>query len=280
MQEYRLIIDAVDERGLILKVTEVLFKHNINIDRNSEYVDADSGKFFMRSVISGDLDSDVSDVVVDQLKAILPKNSHIKITENKKKDMVILATKESHCLGDIIIKHQSDELDANIVAVISNYSDLCELVEKFYIPYHHISHEGLNRCEHEAKIIKVIKSYNPELIILAKYMRILTQDIVQEFKLQVINIHHSFLPAFIGANPYKQAHQRGVKIIGATAHYVTDDLDEGPIIAQDVVGVDHNYTWKDMRKSGRDMEKIVLSRAIELALEDRIFVHGNKTVIL
>ena len=111
-------------------------------------------------------------------------------------------------------------------------------------------------------------------------MRILTQDIVQEFKLQVINIHHSFLPAFIGANPYKQAHQRGVKIIGATAHYVTDDLDEGPIIAQDVVGVDHNYTWKDMRKSGRDMEKIVLSRAIELALEDRIFVHGNKTVIL
>lgn len=277
MREYRLLIDAVDQRGLILKVAEVLFKHNINIDRNSEYVDEDSGKFFMRSVISGDLDTNKT---VEELKVILPRNSHVKITENKKKDMVILATKESHCLGDILIKYQSDELDANILAVISNYENLSKLVRKFDIPYHHISHEGLNRIEHELRITKVIKSYSPELIILAKYMRILTQSFVQEFKQQVINIHHSFLPAFIGANPYKQAHERGVKIIGATAHYVTDDLDEGPIIAQDVVGVDHNYSWRDMQKSGRDMEKVVLSRAIALALEDKIFVHGNKTVIL
>ena len=154
------------------------------------------------------------------------------------------------------------------------------MVEKFNIPFTCISADGLNREEHEDNMIAKINEYEPELIVLAKYMRILTPKFVEVFPKKVLNIHHSFLPAFIGANPYKQAHERGVKIIGATAHYVTNDLDEGPIIFQDVVRVDHSYSWEDMRNAGRNVEKIVLSNAFELLLNDRVFVHGNKTVIL
>lgn len=154
------------------------------------------------------------------------------------------------------------------------------MVEKFDIPFHCISAENLSREEHEDLVIEQINQYNPELIVLAKYMRILTSKFVEAFPKKVLNIHHSFLPAFIGANPYKQAHHRGVKIIGATAHYVTDDLDEGPIVAQDVVRVDHTYSWQDMRRAGRNVEKVVLSNALQLLLEDKVFVYGNKTVIL
>jgi formyltetrahydrofolate deformylase len=138
----------------------------------------------------------------------------------------------------------------------------------------------MDRETHEDKMIETIDRYEPELIVLAKYMRILNPKFVNHYKFRILNIHHSFLPAFIGANPYKQAWERGVKIIGATAHYVTDDLDEGPIISQDVVHVDHNYSWQDMRNSGRNVEKVVLSNALHLLLEDRVFIYGNKTVIL
>ena len=193
---------------------------------------------------------------------------------------VILATKESHVLGDLLIRYIDGELNANIKAVIANHEDLRSLVENFDIPFTCISAEGLSREDHEEKVIEKINEYEPELIVLAKYMRILTPNFVVTFPKKVLNIHHSFLPAFIGANPYKQAHQRGVKIIGATAHYVTNDLDEGPIISQDVVRVDHSYSWQDMRKAGRNVEKIVLSNAFQLLLDDKVFVHGNKTVIL
>ena len=138
----------------------------------------------------------------------------------------------------------------------------------------------MSREEHEELVIEKIREYDPELIVLAKYMRILTPKFIQAFPKKVLNIHHSFLPAFIGANPYKQAHHRGVKIIGATAHYVTDDLDEGPIISQDVLRVDHTYSWQDMRRAGRNVEKVVLSNALQFLLEDRVFVFENKTVIL
>jgi len=185
-----------------------------------------------------------------------------------------------HCLGDLLIKHEAGELDANITAVVSNRESLRNLVEKFNIPFEFISHENLSREEHEVFIIDAIKKYNYELIVLAKYMRILTPNFVQTFPGQVLNIHHSFLPAFIGANPYKQAHSRGVKIIGATSHWVTDDLDEGPIIAQDITIVDHSYSWEDMRDAGRNVEKVVLSKALDLVLKDKVFIYGNKTVIL
>lgn len=183
-------------------------------------------------------------------------------------------------MGDILIRYEDGELDAEIVAVVSNYDLLEPLVEKFGIPFHTVSHVDLSREAHEAKVLEKLAELGEfDYIVLAKYMRILTPTFVEAYEDKIINIHHSFLPAFIGANPYKQAYERGVKIIGATAHFVNNDLDEGPIIAQDVIHVDHAYDWKQLQSLGRDVEKIVLSRALKLALEDRIFVYGNKTVI-
>lgn len=277
MKEYILLIDTTDAKGLVYNVSKILFANNLNIEQNSEYVDEETKKFFMRSVISGNVNKDL---LLKELKEVLPKDSTIKLNLNQKKDIVLLATKESHVLGDLLIRYFDDELNANIKAVIANHDYLKDLVEKFGIPFHCISADNLSREEHEDLMIAKINEYDPELIVLAKYMRILTSKFVNAFPKKVLNIHHSFLPAFIGANPYKQAHHRGVKIIGATAHYVTDDLDEGPIVAQDVVRVDHTYSWQDMRRAGRNVEKVVLSNALQLLLEDKVFVYGNKTVIL
>ena len=277
MSQYRVLIDANDEKGLVHKVSSIFFGYDLNILSNSEFVDKESNKFFMRSVVDGDVNK--NELKEAMVKA-LPANSSIKIIEPKKKNIIIMATKELHALGDILIRHESGELEANILAVVSNYDALESLVSKFEIPYITISHEGIERAEHETKIIECLNSYEDvDYIVLAKYMRILTPRFVEAFEDKIINIHHSFLPAFIGANPYKQAYDRGVKIIGATAHFVNNNLDEGPIIAQDVIHVDHAYSWKDMQRSGRDVEKVVLSRALKLALEDRIFVYANRTVI-
>ena len=277
MNHYRVLIDANDEKGLVHKVSSIFFNYDLNILSNSEFVDKERNKFFMRSVVEGAVNKKD---LTDAINAVLPKNSSVKVIEPKKKNIIIMATKELHALGDILIRHESGELEANILAVVSNYDKLESLVSKFDIPYVTVSHVDLEREVHEEKIIECINSYEDvDYIVLAKYMRILTPAFVEEFQDKIINIHHSFLPAFIGANPYKQAYDRGVKIIGATAHFVNNNLDEGPIIAQEVIHVNHAYGWKDMQRSGRDVEKVVLSRALKLALEDRIFVYENKTVI-
>jgi formyltetrahydrofolate deformylase len=277
MAQYRVLIDANDEKGLVHKISSVFYNYDLNILSNSEFVDKESNKFFMRSVVDGDVNKKQ---LTDDIIALLPENSSIKVIEPKKKNIIIMATKEMHALGDILIRHEAGELEANILAVISNYDDLESLVSKFGISYITISHEGLERSEHETKIIETINEFdNVDYIVLAKYMRILTPRFVAAFEDKIINIHHSFLPAFIGANPYKQAYDRGVKIIGATAHFVNNNLDEGPIIAQEVIHVNHAYGWRDMQRSGKDVEKVVLSRALKLALEDRIFVYANRTVI-
>jgi formyltetrahydrofolate deformylase len=275
--KYRVLIDANDEKGLVYKVSSVFVNHGLNMVSNSEFVDNESNKFFMRSVVDGDVNKEQ---LAQEVLSVLPKNSSVKILEPKKKNIIIMATKELHALGDILIRHEAGELEANILAVVSNYDSLEPFVSKFDIPYITISHEGLERAEHETRVIEAINSFEDvDYIVLAKYMRILTPRFVEEYNDKIINIHHSFLPAFIGANPYKQAYDRGVKIIGATAHFVNNNLDEGPIIAQDVIHVDHAYSWRDMQRSGRDVEKVVLSRALKLALEDRIFVYANRTVI-
>jgi len=277
LSQYRVLIDADDEKGLVHKVSSIFYNFDLNILSNSEFVDNESNKFFMRSVVEGDV---VKESLSEAIQKVLPKNSTVRVIEPQKKNIVIMATKELHALGDILIRHEAGELEANILAVVSNYDTLKSLVEKFNIPFIAIPHDGLDRDEHEAKIIECIKNYDDvDYIVLAKYMRILTPRFVKAFEDKIINIHHSFLPAFIGANPYKQAYDRGVKIIGATAHFVNNDLDEGPIIAQEVIHVDHAYSWKDMQRSGKDVEKVVLSRALKLALEDRIFVYANRTVI-
>ena len=277
MEQYILKIATNDAKGLIYNISKVLFANNLNIDTNAEYVDPQTKNFFMRSLISGNVSSNI---LLKELKKVLPQGSQITLNKRTKKDVVLLATKEAHVLGDLLIKYISNELNANIKAVIANHEDLRNLVEKFDIPFFCISADNLSKEQHEELLKAKIDEFNPELIVLAKYMRILTPNFVEKYKGKVLNIHHSFLPAFIGANPYKQAFDRGVKIIGATAHFVTNDLDEGPIIYQDVVRVDHTYSWEDMRNAGRDVEKVVLSNAFELLLEDRVFVFKNKTVIL
>ena len=277
MEEFRLLIDTVDQKGLVYKISKILFEANLNIKENAEFVEKENNKFFMRSVIEGEFNKEK---LINDLKQILPSQTSIKLTSNQKKDIVILVTKENHCLGDLLIRYESGELNANIKCVIANHNNLKNLVKKFGIEYVYISHENISRSEHEKLITQQINKYNPDIIVLAKYMRILTPDFVAKYPLKMLNIHHSFLPAFIGANPYKQAYQRGVKIIGATAHFVTNDLDEGPIIEQDIVRVDHTYSWQDMQKAGRNIEKIVLAKALNLILEDKVFVYNNKTIIL
>jgi len=271
-----LLIDCQDEKGLVHKISGLLFGHGFNMVGNSEFVDRDAQHFFMRTEVIGTYSIEE---VVKELHTKLPAKSTIKVAEEAKKDIVVLATKEYHCLGDLLVRNQFGDLNANIKAVISNHNSLKDFTEKFGIPYHYLSHENLSREEHEQQVLEVVQCYRPEYLVLAKYMRILSPAFVTNFEQQIINIHHSFLPAFIGANPYRQAFERGVKIIGATAHFVSNDLDEGPIIMQDVSRVDHSHSVKDMARAGRDVEKIVLAKALKLVLEDRVFVHGNKTVI-
>jgi len=272
----RVLIDCEDAKGLVYKLAKVFYDRDLNIDNNREFVDKEYGRFFMRTVVTGLFDIQELE---DELKNVAPADAHIRVIEPKDKKIVILATKESHALGDILIRHADGDLGANIECVIANHDTLKTLVERFDIPFFHVPAEDLSREAHEEKVMQCINNHTFDNIVLAKYMRILTSNFVKAYPQQIINIHHSFLPAFIGANPYKQAFERGVKIIGATAHYVTDDLDEGPIIAQDVIPVNHRLTWRDMQKAGRDGEKIVLSRALALVLNDRVFVNGNKTVI-
>jgi len=275
-QRARVLIDCEDAKGLVYKISKVFYERDLNIDSNREFVDKEQGKFFMRTVVTGSFD------VVElekALKEVTPINACLKVIVPKRKKIVILATKESHALGDILIRHEAGELNADIEAVIANHDVLERLVRRFDIPFFHVSAKDMRRDEHEEQVMKLIDEQEFDYIVLAKYMRILTSHFVSSYPKKIINIHHSFLPAFIGANPYKQAFERGVKIIGATAHFVTDDLDEGPIIAQDVIPVSHRFEWKDMQSAGRDVEKIVLSRALNFVLNDRIFVHGNKTIV-
>lgn len=278
MKKYVLKIYSEDEKGLIYRISDVIFKFGLNIAKNHEFVDHEVNKFFYRAEIHTDEDIDKC-ALTGLLSAMLGSKAHIELIEAKKKNIVIMATKETHCLGDLLIKNYSKEINANILSVIANYDDLRDLVEKFGIKFHCVEAGDLERLEHEKKVLEVLKEYDIDYIVLAKYMRILSPAFVNEYKKKIINIHHSFLPAFIGANPYKQAFDRGVKIVGATAHFVNNDLDEGPIITQDIIRVNHEMNWKEMKVAGRNVEKNVLASALELVFDDRVFVYNNKTVI-
>ncbi len=274
--QYILKIDCPDQKGLVHEISGILFKFGLNIIENEEFVDHINGHFFMRSELIGELNRAE---VFNKLNEFLPENAQIQLHEKKKKNIIVLVTKEYHCIGDLLVRHQFGELKANIQAIISNHDYLKEFCEKFGLPFYHVSAEGMERKQHESKILGIINQYNPEYLVLAKYMRILTSDFTNNFDNKIINIHHSFLPAFIGAKPYAQAYSRGVKLIGATAHFVNDNLDEGPIITQEVIHTNHKNDAKMMSKSGRDVEKIVLSNALKLVFDDRVFVHNNKTIV-
>lgn len=275
-EKFTLKITCQDEKGLVYKISKILLENNLNITRNDEFVDKEKNLFFMRTEFSGICNLDqISQSVTD----ILPQNATVKVFADKIKDVVILVTKEHHCLSDLLIRNQFQELNFNILAVIGNYDNLKELTEKFEIPFYYITSENISRENHEAQIAEVLKNYRFDFLVLAKFMRILSPQFVKKFKNQIINIHHSFLPAFIGANPYRQAFERGVKMIGATSHFVTDDLDEGPIIFQDIAKVNHSKAAKDLARLGRDVEKKVLYEALKLVFDDKVFIDENKTVV-
>ncbi|RNI23747.1 formyltetrahydrofolate deformylase [Rufibacter latericius] len=269
-------MDCPDRKGLIYTITQIVFQNNLNITSNDEFVDRQQNHFFMRAELAGEVHPQK---LVQQLKAELPPEAHIRLVPARKKNIVLLVTKEHHCLGDLLLRHEYGDLNANIVAVIGNYAELESLVSRFGIPFHHVSHDQRTREEHDQAIQQILERYAPEYVVLAKYMRVLSPAFVAQYPNRIINIHHSFLPAFIGANPYRQAYERGVKIIGATAHFVNSDLDEGPIIAQNVIQVNHSQDARDMAQSGRDVEKIVLAQALKLVFAEKVFVSNNKTII-
>jgi len=271
-----LLIQCPDERGLIYKITGVLYAHGLNIERNDEFVERDGNVFFMRTELAGAV---ATETLLAELRAALPATADIRLTDNRKKNIVLLVTKEHHCLSELLVRHAFGELNANILGVISNHEVLGALTRKFDLPFHYLPHEGRSREAHEAEVLAQLASYAPDYVVLAKYMRILSPEFVAPYANRLINIHHSFLPAFVGASPYAQAYARGVKIIGATAHFVNEQLDQGPIIAQSVIPIDHTQSACEMAQAGRDVEKIVLARALKLVLDEQVFVHRNKTII-
>lgn len=273
-----LLIQCPDERGLIYQITGVLYQHGLNILRNSEFVERDCNVFFMRTEF--ELTPEVTAAaLLHELRAKLSAAADIRLTDNRKKNIVLLVTKEHHCLSELLVRHAFGELNANILGVISNHEVLGELTRKFDLPFHYLPHEGRSRAAHENEVLALLTDYAPDYVVLAKYMRILSPEFVAPYANRLINIHHSFLPAFVGASPYAQAYARGVKIIGATAHFVNEQLDQGPIIAQSVIPIDHTQSARELAQAGRDVEKIVLARALKLVLEEQVFVHRNKTII-
>ncbi|MDR2152169.1 MAG: formyltetrahydrofolate deformylase [Helicobacteraceae bacterium] len=272
---YRLLIETEDKKGLIHQITGAILKRDLNIEQNNEFVEKRHNRFFMRADLSGEPNGSL----LEDLTNLLSADRIIRLVPKQKKRVIIMVTKEHHCLGDLLLRYKYGELDIDILAVISNYDHLRSLTESFNVPYHFIGCENADRAAHENKVLEIINSYECEYIVLAKYMRILTPDFVERYKDKIINIHHSFLPAFIGANPYRQAYDRGVKIIGATAHFVNNNLDEGPIIAQSVLSVNHTHDAEDMARAGKDVEKQTLARALRLVCDDRVFIYKNKTII-
>lgn len=265
-----------DEPGLVAKASGILFRHGCNLIENDEYVDRESATFFMRTAFNGDYPEQK---LRQELIDAMPKDARVECFRQRRKRIVVLATREPHCLGDLLIRASFDDLYADVPAVISNRELLGGLTRSLGYRFHCISHADIPREEHERLMLEQIAAYEPEYIVMAKYMRILSDDFIRRYENRIINIHHSFLPAFVGANPYRQARRRGVKVIGATAHFASSELDEGPIIAQETSSTTHAQSVKSMIRDGRDVEKSVLSRALRLVFEDRVFVHGRRTVV-
>jgi formyltetrahydrofolate deformylase len=260
-----ILIQCKDRVGLVAAITGVLAARNLNIVSMREHVDVQANVFFARIVSAQETAVDELQV---QLKAVLPVDANISINPEPEKKIVLLVTKEYHCLSDILVRNHFKTLGASVQAVIGNHAVLQDICERFDIPFHFITHENKSKETFEQELMQQINAYAFDYIILAKFMRILSPSFVQQFALKII-----------GASPYRQAHSRGVKMIGATAHYVTNDLDEGPIIEQQIIPVNHTFGIEDMIKAGKEIEKAVLAKALKLLFEDRVFVYQNKTIV-
>ena len=276
-----LLISCPDRKGEVATIADFIYRHNGNILHADEHGDEESGLFLMRV----EFDPREFDIPLDDfgkyfspvaetfaMRWRLAQSAH-------RQRMVIFVSKYDHCLVDLLYRHQSGELACDILLIISNHPDNKPIAEFYKIPYAVVPVAKDNKAQAEAQIHALIAEHKPDFMVLARYMQILSNEFVNRYPRQIINIHHSFLPAFVGARPYHQAFERGVKLIGATSHYVTEELDDGPIIEQDVVRVSHRDTVEDLIRKGRDLEKIVLSRAVRLHVENRVLLYGNKTVV-
>ncbi|MEM9052054.1 MAG: formyltetrahydrofolate deformylase [Bacteroidota bacterium] len=277
-----LLIHCPDQKGLITAVTKFLADHNGNIVDLDEHVEKSEGVFFMR--VEWELEG--FDIERDQIRSAFNHELAQKYDmtwqlhfTSKKLRMAIFVSKSSHCLNDILARHYSGEWDVEIPLIVSNHRDHEELAQRYGIPFHYFEVNKENKAEVEKEQLVILKEAKVDFIVLARYMQILSERLIDVYSNRIINIHHSFLPAFAGARPYHRAHERGVKIIGATSHYVTADLDAGPIIEQDVVKISHKDSVKDLIRRGKDLEKIVLSRAIYTHLHSKALVFKNRTFI-
>jgi formyltetrahydrofolate deformylase len=278
----RLLIDCPDHRGVVAAVSNFIALHNGNIvDADQHVSDPPGSRFFMRMEIESQgfgLGRDEFEAAFSPLARQHGMTWRVRYADRPRR-MAILVSKYAHCLLDLLWRWESGELDAEIPLVISNHPDLADKVQSHGIPYHHLSVAKGAKAEQEARVVKLLSEHDIDVVVLARYMQILSAEFLDAIGRPVINIHHSFLPAFVGASPYHQAYTRGVKIIGATAHYVTAELDAGPIIHQDVAHISHRDGVEDMIRIGREVERRVLAQAVRWHLEDRIIVDGVRTVV-
>ncbi|MBP8976546.1 MAG: formyltetrahydrofolate deformylase [Bacteroidetes bacterium] len=276
-----LLFSCPDRKGLVSRISHFIFERRGNILDLDEHVDPDEKRFFLR--ISWSME-DFTLSPEETIEAFVPLAKEFQAQwnirfSNQRKRVAIFVSKYSHCLQELLWRYSLHEFDADIVLVISNHPDLKPLAEHYSIPYHIFPITANNKDEQEKNEINLLRQERVDTIILARYMQVLSPQFVDNYPNQIINIHHSFLPAFAGSNPYKQAYERGVKIVGATSHYVTNELDEGPIIEQDIIRISHKDTLDDLIRKGRDLERLVLARAVRLHLEDRVLADGRKTVV-
>ncbi|MCQ2375149.1 MAG: formyltetrahydrofolate deformylase [Salinivirgaceae bacterium] len=277
-----ILMHCRDQRGIVAKVTEFIQNNHGNILQLDQHVDHEDGQFFMR--IQWDLSEFIipKNKIQDYFQTLIASSYDMEfkiyLSEDKPR-MALFVSKMDHCLFDILARYQSKEWEVEIPLVISNHEDMRKVVEQFGIPYYCFPITKENKAEQEAKELKLLEDNDISFVVLARYMQVVSEDFINHYPNKIINIHHSFLPAFTGAKPYHAAFKRGVKIIGATSHYVTTDLDEGPIIEQDVTRITHRDTIDSLVLKGRDLEKIVLSRAIRYHIQRRILVYNNKTIV-
>lgn len=281
-----LLISCPDQKGEVASIADFVYRHGGNILHADEHADEESGLFLMRVEFDPkDFDIDLSDkTLADFGRHFEPIATRFQMKwrlaqSSQRQRMIIFVSKYDHCLVDLLYRHQSGELACEIPLIISNHTDNQAIADFYKVPYEIVSVTKENKARAEAQIQSLIDEHKPDFMVLARYMQILSNDFVQRYPQRIINIHHSFLPAFVGARPHHQAFERGVKLIGATSHYVTEVLDDGPIIEQDVVRVSHRDTVDDLIRKGRDLEKVVLSRAVRWHVENRVLVYGNKTVV-
>lgn len=276
-----LLVDCPDRKGLVAGIADFLYRHNANILHADQHQDAELGLFLMR------VEWDLSDFALevgefDQRFAPLAEELGMRWRlelSSVRPRLAIFVSHYDHCLADLLYRHQSGELACDIPLIISNHPDAGRLAEFYQIPFHHLPVTSSNKASAELRQLELLREQSVNLIVLARYMQILSPEFTARYPQLIINVHHSFLPAFSGARPYHRAFERGVKLIGATSHYVTEELDEGPIIEQDVVRISHRDQLEDLIQKGRDLEKIVLSRAVRWHIEHRILVYAKKTVI-